>query len=241
MTTNNGTATRSSRIFTPGRQDLPPPAAVHRGRQPRQPQPPEGARLAGPQPPHHPTSGSWPNMLKIFFSIITQEIRYGSHASVAETTPPSIPSSRNGATASSGPKPQKTHSPRAHDSSWTVPRSDQRHPLHAPGVRPILQLRSGRIRASPTPAHRAPCPRRSTIHPESPDIRRRERLGGTLHEYQHVSWPARTKFFGSGRKLTTTITPATPLDDHGAPRKFTKSGTILVASRPPLLSSCDHR
>ena len=62
-----------------------------------------------------PTSGSWLNMVEIFFGIITrQAIRRGTFTSVKTSSPRSGPSSTAGTTAaspSSGPRPPTRSSP----------------------------------------------------------------------------------------------------------------------------------
>jgi transposase len=72
-----------------GRQGLPAGAAARRGRQLRHPQAPHRAGLAGQAPRvtlhFTPTSGSWLNMVEIFFGIITrQAIRRGTFTSVKD-------------------------------------------------------------------------------------------------------------------------------------------------------------
>ena len=82
-------ARRVRSVPAPGRQGLPAQEAAHRGGQLRHPQPPDvRAWLAkNPRITLHftPTSGSWLNMVEIFFSIITrQAIRRGSFTSVKD-------------------------------------------------------------------------------------------------------------------------------------------------------------
>jgi hypothetical protein len=71
------------------RQDLPAAAAAHRGRQLRHPQTPDRGRLLANNTRitlhFTPTSGSWLNMVEIFFGIITrQAIRPGTFTSVKD-------------------------------------------------------------------------------------------------------------------------------------------------------------
>ena len=77
------------RLPQEGRQGLPAPAAARRAGQLPHPQARRDQRLAGQEPAGHlhftPTSGSWLNLVEVFFGIITrQAIRRGSFDSVKE-------------------------------------------------------------------------------------------------------------------------------------------------------------
>ena len=95
-----GTARGVPALPQAGRQDLPAAEAAHRLRQLRHPETPKRAGLAATNPRitlhFTPTSGSWLNMVEIFFGIITrQAIRRGNFTRVKDSQklnrPPETP------------------------------------------------------------------------------------------------------------------------------------------------------